>query len=80
MTLFICNLEEFWPVVDCARRLPGVSLRRRGHYAELQSDVPIVIDRRATGVRHAVWYSVIAGVSGGRVAQFDADALALQPE
>lgn len=37
----------------------------------------IVIDRRATGMRHAVWYSAIAGLAGVRVAQHDKDALRL---
>lgn len=35
----------------------------------------IVIDRRATGCRHAVWYSAVAGLQGSRVAQHDKNAL-----
>lgn len=35
----------------------------------------IVIDRRATGCRHAVWYSALAGLQDARVAQHDKDAL-----
>ncbi|MBC3191272.1 hypothetical protein H7X46_09390 [Pseudonocardia sp. C8] len=35
----------------------------------------IVIDRRATGCRHAVWYSALAGLQQARVAQHDKDAL-----
>ncbi len=37
----------------------------------------IVIDRRATGCRHAVWYSAIAGLQDARVAQHDKNALRL---
>ena len=34
-----------------------------------------MIDRRATGCRHAVWYSALAGLQDARVAQHDKDAL-----
>jgi hypothetical protein len=37
----------------------------------------IVIDRRATGCRHAVWYSALAGLQSARVAQHDKNALRL---
>ena len=37
----------------------------------------IVIDRRATGCRHAVWYSALAGLEAARVAQHDKNALRL---
>jgi hypothetical protein len=37
----------------------------------------IVIDRRATGCRHAVWYSALAGLESARVAQHDKNALRL---
>jgi hypothetical protein len=35
----------------------------------------IVIDRRATGCRHAVWYSAIAGLQDSRIVQHDKNAL-----
>ena len=37
----------------------------------------IVIDRRATGCRHAVWYSALAGLQDARVVQHDKNALRL---
>ncbi len=43
------------------------------------ADGPIVVDRRATGCRHAVWYSCVAGVAGGRIVQHDKDALQVDP-
>ena len=79
MRVFICDVDEFRPVIDHARDLPGVSAQRRGPYVELDCEGPLVIDRRATGARHAVWYSFVAGVSGGRVVQFDADAFTVEP-
>ncbi|GAA0937856.1 hypothetical protein [Pseudonocardia zijingensis] len=35
----------------------------------------IVIDRRSTGCRHAVWYSALAGLQDARVVQHDKNAL-----
>lgn len=37
----------------------------------------IVIDRRATGCRHAVWYSAVAGLQDARIVQHDKNALRL---
>ncbi|MEU8120580.1 hypothetical protein AB0C21_17870 [Spirillospora sp. NPDC049024] len=39
----------------------------------------IVIDRRATACRHAVWYSAIAGLQGARIVQHDKNALRVVP-
>jgi hypothetical protein len=35
----------------------------------------IIIDRRSTGCRHAVWYSALAGLQDARVVQHDKNAL-----
>ncbi len=39
----------------------------------------IIIDRRATGCRHAVWYSAVAGLRRARIAQHDKNALRVVP-
>jgi hypothetical protein len=39
----------------------------------------VVIDRRATGCRHAVWYSAVAGLQDARIAQHDKNALHIIP-
>jgi hypothetical protein len=39
----------------------------------------IIIDRRATGCRHAVWYSAIAGLQDARIVQHDKNALRVVP-
>lgn len=39
----------------------------------------IIIDRRATGCRHAVWYSTVAGLRDARIAQHDKNALRVVP-
>jgi hypothetical protein len=77
--LYILDVDDFRPVITVGATLPGVASRRVGDYVELAADGQIVIDRRATGVRHAVWYSTVAGVADGRVSQFDKDALRVEP-
>lgn len=79
MRLFILDVPEFRPVIAVARRCDGVSSRTVGDHVELSSDGEIVIDRRATGVRHAVWYSVVSAVAEGNIIQFDKDALRMRP-
>ena len=77
--LYILDVEEFRPVADVAAAGPRVRVRRIGRYHELSSDGPITVDRRTTGVRHAVWYSAVAAVRDGHVAQYDKDALRVVP-
>ena len=39
-----------------------------------------MIDRRATGCRHAVWYSAVGGIArDSRITQHDKDALRVEP-
>ncbi|GAY07565.1 hypothetical protein [Pseudonocardia sp. N23] len=79
-TLFVLDVPENISVVTVAVEDPAVTVGRRGHYHEISADGPIVIDRRATGCRHAVWYSCIAGVGrDGRITQHDKNALRVDP-
>ena len=73
--LFVLDVPENTGVVSVARGLPGVKVGQAGPYFVIESDAPISIDRRATGMRHATWYSCVAGLDGWRIAQWDKDAL-----
>ncbi|TQS45221.1 hypothetical protein [Cryptosporangium phraense] len=75
MRLFVLDVPENASIAAVARDLPDVTVGRIGPYFVLESDRPISIDRRATGVRHAVWYSCVAGLDGARIAQWDKNAL-----
>jgi hypothetical protein len=79
LRLFVLDVPENVSVPDVAGREPDVTVTRIGPYFVIESDVPFRIDRRATGCRHAVWYSSVAGLAGCRIAQFDKDALRLEP-
>lgn len=73
--LFVLDVPENTGIVEVARALPGVRVGQAGPYFVIESDAPISIDRRATGMRHAVWYSFVAGLDGWRIAQWDKNAL-----
>lgn len=77
---FVLDSDELAPLLEAARRLEGVALRRVGSYVEVSGDGPIEIGRRAAGLRHALWYSALAGVAAGRVVRFDSEALEVVPE
>ncbi|WP_155344194.1 hypothetical protein [Acrocarpospora pleiomorpha] len=73
--LFVLDVPENTPIVEVARALPAVTVGTLGPYLVIESEAPISIDRRATGVRHAVWYSCVAGLDGVRIAQWTKDVL-----
>jgi hypothetical protein len=79
-SLYILGLEEFEPIIEIGRQNPGVSERRIGSYVELSTDGTLSIDRKATGTRHAIWYSCVGGIRDGHLAQFDKDQLRVVPD
>lgn len=79
-TLFVLDVPENIPVVRVAGESAAVTVDRVGPYFRISSDHAIVIDRRATGCRHAVWYSSVAGLSRSRITQWDKDAMRVEPQ
>lgn len=78
-TLYVLDVPENTPLAKVAAENPDVTVGRVGPYFEISADGPIVIDRRATGCRHAVWYSAVGAVSrDSRISQHDKDALRVE--
>jgi hypothetical protein len=76
--VYLLDVPENDGVVRVAEGISTIKVRRLGPYHVLESDVAIEIDRRATGSRHAVWYSCVAGLAGCRITQWDKDALRIE--
>ena len=76
--LYVLDVPENTSVAKVAAEA-GAAVGKVGPYFEITAEAPIVVDRRATGCRHAVWYSCVAGVASGRIAQHDKDALRVDP-
>ncbi len=77
--LYVLDVPENATVAKVAAEDPEVTVGKVGPYFEIIAADTIVVDRRATGCRHAVWYSCVAGVAGGRIVQHDKDALRVEP-
>lgn len=79
-TLFILDVPENTPVAKIAAEDRDVTVGRIGPYFRITARQAIVIDRRATGCRHAVWYSCVAGIArDSRITQHDKNALRVEP-
>lgn len=77
--LFVLDVPENAAIVDVARQHEGVSVEKIGPYFTISTQDSVSIDRRSTGVRHAVWYSWIGGLEGWRIEQWNGDQLRLVP-
>ncbi|ANN16070.1 hypothetical protein SD37_10730 [Amycolatopsis orientalis] len=79
-TWYVLDVPENTAVAVIAAEAPSVTVGRVGPYFEISATGPIVVDRRATGCRHAVWYSCVAGVArDSRITQHDKNALRVEP-
>jgi len=79
-TLYVLDVPENTGLAQAAAEDPGVSVGRIGPYFEITASGAIIMDRRATGCRHAVWYSAVAGVArDSRITQHDKNALRVEP-
>ncbi len=77
--IFVLDVPENVGVVRVAEQDALLQVEKVGPYFRIAADGEIVIDRRATGCRHAVWYSCVAGLEGWRIAQWDKDTLRTEP-
>ncbi|MGI5329355.1 hypothetical protein [Actinomadura nitritigenes] len=80
MTVFyVLDVPENATVPEVAARDTAVTVDKVGPYFRIASAGAISVDRRATGCRHAVWYSAVAALQDARIAQHDKDALRVEP-
>lgn len=77
--LFVLDVPENDGFVGVAVADPDITVDQVGPYFRLSAPADIVIDRRATGCRHAVWYSAVSGIEGSRIVQQDKNALRVTP-
>ncbi|SNT16172.1 hypothetical protein [Rhodococcoides kyotonense] len=77
-TVFVLDVPENTTIAAVADEDPAVVIDHVGPYFRIQSDGEILIDRRATGCRHAVWYSSVSGLHRSRIIQWDKDAMRIE--
>lgn len=73
--IYVLEVPENEGFVKVAAEDPIVTVDKVGPYFRITAVVDLVIDRRATGCRHAVWYSAVAGLENSIIVQQDKDAL-----
>jgi hypothetical protein len=73
-SVFVLDTPENRPFVAVAEETDRVRVAHVGPYFRIETDDEVLVDRRATGCRHAVWYSAVAGLDMMRIAQWDKDA------
>jgi hypothetical protein len=78
-TIYVLDVPENTSLPKVAAQDPAVTVGRVGPYFEIVAEGPLEIDRGATDCRHAVWYSIVAGVSHGTIVQHDKNALRVEP-
>ncbi len=80
VVLFVLDVPEFAPVVSAARRIERCSVTGpQNGYHVIRSEHPLQFDRRALGLKPAVWYGVPTGGLVGEIERFDRDALIIHP-
>jgi hypothetical protein len=77
-TFYVLDVPENSTIPKVAARDTAVRVDKVGPYFRISSPSVIVVDRRATGCRHAVWYSAVAGLENSRITQQDKDALRVE--
>ena len=79
VSVFVLDTPENQGVVAVAGADDHIEVHRVGPYFEIVSQAAFSIDRRATGCRHAVWYSCVAGLQDARIVQWDKNAMMVEP-
>jgi hypothetical protein len=71
VVLYVLDVKEFLPIVETARKLPGVTIAKSGKgYYKVTSPSEIVLSRTAMNMKPAVWYGLFTGGMNGEIAEF----------
>lgn len=78
--IYVLDVPENVGVIKVASQDPVIDVDMVGPYYRITAaHDDIVIDRRAAGCRHAVWYSAVAGLEESVIVQHDKDVLRVSP-
>ncbi|MGW4160213.1 hypothetical protein [Streptomyces sp. NPDC004788] len=75
--IYILDIPEFEPILRTAR-IAGMDQEDLDGYVKVStSDPEVVLERRHTDVRPAVWFAALTGGLEGQIVRFDFDVLHL---
>lgn len=79
--LFVPDIPEFASILKAAEQFPDCEIsRQKEGYHRICSARKLQFDRRALGLKPAVWYGIPTGGMIGRISRFDRDSLIIEPE
>ena len=71
VVLYVLDVPEFLPVVETAREMGSCEISKSdAGYYRVQSAGEIVLNRKAMGMKPAVWYGLFTGGMNGEIAEF----------
>jgi catechol 2,3-dioxygenase-like lactoylglutathione lyase family enzyme len=79
LQIFVLNVPEFASLIEAARKLAGCRVEERGDYTEISAAGPVSFERRALGLKPAVWYGLFTGGLNGRIERYDRDVVRIAP-
>jgi hypothetical protein len=74
VVLYVLDVPEFMPNVQAARALKTCTITKsdKGYY-RIAAPTEIVLNRKAMGLKPAVWYGLFTGGLNGEIAEFGRD-------
>lgn len=79
LELFVLNVPEFSTLIDAARKLDTCRVEDQGDYTVISATEPVSFERRALGLKPAVWYGLFTGGLNGRIECYDRDVVRIAP-
>ena len=77
-SIYFIDVPDYAPLWESAVGDSDVEVGRSGSHVEVSFPDGLTIDRAATGVRHAIWYSGVAALRDATVVRFDKEALRVE--
>ncbi|SAL80081.1 glyoxalase [Caballeronia arvi] len=79
LQIFVLNVPEFSTLIDAARKLETCRVEDKGDYTVISAAEPVSFERRALGMKPAVWYGLFTGGLNGRIECYDRDVVRIAP-
>ncbi|AQH00250.1 glyoxalase [Burkholderia sp. KK1] len=79
LEIFVLNVPEFSTLIDAARKLDTCRVEDQGDYTVISATEPVSFERRALGLKPAVWYGLFTGGLNGRIECYDRDVVRIAP-
>lgn len=78
--IYVLKVPEFLPLVESARAMPHCTIDESdAEYSVISSDEELVFNRKAMGMKPAVWYGAFTGGLDGDIVEFGRDEVRLAP-